>query len=261
MNKGIFLRNQPDLDYFSLMNRMNLLLIFSLLGSQILQAQTSQWHFGVSTYTNYSTPFYHPEPGSGWSVDLWKDIEQPKPSFGVNLFSEYVFTTRLSGSIGLGYLNYGDQIKTVWDGFTFPDQLDPFYGFVRPTNPVEVPEKTRFIHTTHAIEIPIQVKYSFVNGIYIQSGISALSQFRQTNTVVSTYKDGNTTRETNTDDTHDLRNLNMALNAGVGYTFFAASPVNWFVGLNTQYVLFGVMQDVPLNRTFLSAGITTGVRF
>jgi hypothetical protein len=243
------------------MKRLTSTLLLCFVSFSYVHAQTNPWHFGVSTYTNYSTPFYHPEPGSERQAEQWKDIEQPKLSFGVNLFSEYVFTPRLSVSIGLGYLNYGDQVKTESDGFTFPETLDPFYGFLRPTNPVEVPEKTRFIHTTHAIEIPIHVKYSFVNGIYIQSGISALSQFRQTNTVVSTYKDGNTTRETNTDETHDLRNLNIALNTGFGYTFFAASPVNWFVGLNTQYVLFGVMHDVPLNRTFLSAGITTGVRF
>ncbi len=223
-------------------------------------SQARAWHFGVSTYSNYSATIYVYEPGNEEIAERWKEIEVPKFSFGANMFAEYAFSKRLSFSVGLGYVNYGEQTKK-WDvNFSFPDQLDPFYGFVKPTENLP-PTEVKFIYTTHAVEIPLQVKYSFKSGFYVQGGASALQQFKHTSTFWKKTEDEKATRETRNNTEADLLKLNMAVNAAVGYTFFARSPVNWFIGLNAQHVLFGVMDDVPLNRKYISAGIVTGLRF
>lgn len=225
-----------------------------------MHAQTSPWHFGVSTYTNYSFTMYSAEPESQWAVDIWKDTEQPKLSFGANIFTEYSFSKRLGLSIGLGYLNYGEQIKVDFDGFTFPDQLDPFYGFVKPTG--SIPNaKFRFIYAVHSVEIPIQIRYEIWRQLYVKGGLSLLTQFRYTKTDWKKVENEKATRDTYTDNRYTLNPLNLGVNASVGYTFFPTTKVPLFIGLNTQYVAFGVMHDVTLNRKYISAGIEVGVRF
>ena len=246
---------------FGPMNRLYAFLISSLCCISVMHAQTTPWHFGVSTYTNYSAPLYSAEPESEWAVDLWKDVEQPKLSFGANVFVEYSISRRLGLSIGLGYLNYGERTnKHNFDGFTFPDTLDPFYGFVKPTGPIEGGE-IKFIYTTHAVEVPVQLRYTFGQNWYVQSGVSLLGQVRYIQTNWKKIEGEKATRETQTDNRVTLNPLNLGVNAGVGYTFFATKPAQLFVGLNAQHVVFGVMQDVSLNRKYISAGIQVGVRF
>lgn len=242
------------------MNRLYAFLISSLCCISVMHAQTTPWHFGVSTYTNYSKPLYISEPETEWMGDVLKEVEQPKLSFGANIFTEYSISQRLGISIGLGYLNYGEKINMSTSGFTFPDQLDPFYGFVKPAGTIADMEMQIF-YNVHAVEIPIQIRYAISQQLYVKGGLSMLNQFRYTQTNWKKIEGEKATRETQTDNRVTLNPLNLGVNAGVGYTFFATKPAQLFVGLNAQHVVFGVMQDVTLNRKYISEGIEVGVRF
>ena len=243
---------------FGPMNRTLTLVISYLCSIGFLHAQTSPWHFGVSTYTNYSAPLYVSETETEWMVDVWKNVEEARLSFGINFFSEYALTPNLSVSVGLGYLNYGDKTKKYSIGnYAY---FDPFYGLVQPSG--DIPDaQVRYIYSTHAVEVPVQLRYTFGQNWYVQSGVSLLGQVRYIQTNWKKIEGEKATRETQTDNRVTLNPLNLGVNAGVGYTFFATKPAQLFVGLNAQHVVFGVMQDVTLNRKYISAGIEVGVRF
>ncbi len=217
---------------------------------------------GFSLYTNVSATLYVADNNFQNQVDIWKEVEQPKFSFGANAFVEYELAKRKTITIGLGYLNYGEQTKKYTiENISFPDEIDPFYGFVRPQNESGPKGETRFIYTTHSIELPVSFRYYFRNGFYTSAGTSLLTQLAYKHTQWKKLEGQSATRETTNDDRVELRPINMAINASLGYTFFQRKKVNWFVAAQAQHVVFGVMQDANINRKYISGGIVTGILF
>jgi hypothetical protein len=240
---------------------MYILLFVSFFYISFAQGQTKPFRFGISLYPNVSAPLYITDGANQWQADIWREVEQPKFSFGGNAFVELKLAKRKTISLGLGYLNYGEQTKKISaGGFSFPDQLDPFYGFVKPKDSLGKIE-FRNTYTTHSVEVPINFRFYFRDGFYTSAGLSMLAQIAHRQTTWQQIQGEPATRETRNDDREELRPLNLGLNAAFGYTFLQRKKVNLFLAANVQYIAFGIMQDVVLNRNYISAGIVTGICF
>lgn len=237
------------------------LFLLFILNPAFASGPKGRLKFGVGFYPNVSNSIISSTPEIAWAADYYHEIKRPKFSFGGNLFLEYAMGLHSRIIFGLGYLNYGDQTKQFTTDFTFPGEIDPFYGFVQPT---AVPENSaiKFIYNYHSIEIPVQYKYAWQGGVYAQGGASAVINIAQTQTLWQKTDGEKATRNT-TDHSQsaNFRALNIGLNAGAGYTFFKQSKVNWFVGLNAQYLVLPVAIDAAINRTYFSGGLATGILF
>jgi hypothetical protein len=241
---------------------MKKVLIFLFVLSTLATMAQRNFRIGFSVYPNASLPLFVTNGSNQWQADIWRDVEQPKFSFGGNAFVEFKLAQRKTLTIGLGYLNYGERTEKLSFGdFSFPEEIDPFYGFVRPTNPSGPKGEMRFSYTTHSIDLPISYRYYFNGGFYTSAGMSLLAQVAYKQTLWKKLEGERATRETTDDNRVELRPLNMAVNASLGYTFFQRKKVNWFVAAQVQHVVFRVMQDVPLNRKYISGGIVTGILF
>jgi hypothetical protein len=241
---------------------MKKVLIFLFMLSTLAAMAQRNFRIGFSLYPNISSTLYVADNSYQNQVDIWKEVEQPKFSFGGNAFVEFKLAKRKTLTIGLGYLNYGERTKKYSFGdSSFPEELDPFYGFVRPQNEVSGSYEWRNIYTTHSIEVPLSYRYYFNSRFYTAVGMSVLTQIAHKRTHWEKFEGQSAACETTDDNRAELRPLNMAVNASLGYTFFQGKKVNWFVAARIQHVLFGVMQDVDINRKYISGGIVTGILF
>lgn len=237
-----------------------LIILFTL--SNLLVYAQRNFRLGFSLYSNVSLPLYVADNSNQWAADIWRDVEQPKFSFGANAFVEYELAKRKTITIGLGYLNYGEQTKKYSsEGFSFPEEIDPFYGFVRPQNESSSNFEWRNVYTIHSIEFPMSFRYYFKNGVYTAAGMTLLAQITQIRFNWKKYQGESPTKTFINEYNGTLRPINMAINASLGYTFLQHKKVNWFVAAQVQHVVFGVMQNVNINRKYISAGITTGILF
>lgn len=235
-----------------------LLFVLTVFGAT---AQKRGYQFGFSNYTFASFPLYIADASAQQQVDALRNVEIPKLGFGVKGLVAFRITKRWVVHTGLGYLNYGAQTKKyAFDDFSFPDEIDSFYGFVLPAENAEN-LNIRFIYTIHSLEIPLAFRYQLKNRFYIDGGASLLAQLANKSTYWQKIEGKPATRKTTKDNKAELEPINMAINASFGYTLFQHKKANAFVALRAQHVAFGVMQNVPINRKYITGGIEIGVLF
>jgi len=224
-------------------------------------AQTSPFKFGVFLYPNFSNNILIVADGHEDAAQFWDDLEIAKPSFSANIFVAYNLTPKLSVSLGLGYANVGERTKKFATGsLTFPEAIDPFYGFVKPSGNLPSTE-TRFVYNHHFVEIPVQIKYSIAKNFYVQSGPSLMVALAHTSTQWKKTDGEIATRTTREDTQTDFRSSNFALNFGLGRSFSYRNSFEWFVGVNGQYLFQGISSNAKINRKYYSVGLVTGILF
>lgn len=72
-----------------------------------------------------------------------------KPLFAAGLGLNYGYSITQSSRIvtGLNFHTKGEKLSVKWEDLTFPDNINPFYGFVQPTNVIPTDEKKLLVAT------------------------------------------------------------------------------------------------------------------
>lgn len=115
-----------------------------------------------------------------------------KPLFvsGLGFNYEYRITQNSRIVTGLNFHTKGEKLSVKWDDLTFPDNIDEFYGFVKPEN--EIPTSNEKIVSRNyylAFQLPLMYQYRFRSGQNNSwlFGIGASANF-----VMSSYVSSNT---------------------------------------------------------------------
>lgn len=235
-----------------------LLLVFSFK----CHAQNEKLSYGLNFFPNLSYGLVTNVNNDTASMiaSYIRDQETWRPSYSLSFFSEYKINKTMSVGLGLGYQNNGSRDKKV--NFNNNCTIDPRQGFICSEPGDENIEATRSVYNFHNIEVNLYLKRQFFESrYYILAGSSLISNISNTSTQVLYYNDNSKTRNTEKDDITDFRKLNVSVNLGFGMNYFSNEKLTLYLQPNAQYTLLGVIQSSSPNRTILSLGISTGVKF
>jgi|GEM_PF-1701052 len=237
------------------MRKLTLIAIILFFGSFLAKAQEKKFEIGVSLFPNYCIPILTAndlidpifEPG-------FQGMETWKPALNATVFVEYKLAEHSTLGVGLGYQNLGERSRKIDLVFG----VDPSTG--EPITDPSLPLQVRFIANYHRVEIPVYYKYSFGNRFYALLGASAIVNITNTTTSISYFADGKKNRVTSTDNLTEYKPLNIAGNIGFGMDIFKTEKISGFLQPYGQYTILGIGKNTPVNRNFLSTGLSLGIR-
>ena len=220
------------------------------------QAQENKLELGLSVFPNFSLGIISNDGSVPSEVESnYRDIQIAKPSISSNIFVEYSINEKSIIGLGMGYQNNGSRTKKedamVWG-------INPITGegFLEP-NLVQV----RNIYSHHNIEIPMYYKHIFGEKLFVLIGVSSILNVSNSSTSIQYHANGSKKRNTWEDNSTEFRKYNFSGNIGFGYDYLNIEKLSLFVFPYLQYGFLGVSKTAPLNRNFLSVGISTGIRF
>ena len=220
------------------------------------QAQEHKFELGLSIFPNFSLGIITNDGSVPSEVESgYRDIEIAKPSISSNIFVEYSINEKSIIGLGMGYQNNGSRTKKedamVWGINPITDEayLEPNLAQVRN------------IYSHHNIEIPIYYKHILGEKLFALIGVSSILNISSSSTVIQYHSNGSKKRNTWEDNSTDFRKFNFSGNIGFGYDYLNTDKLSLFIFPYFQYGFLGVSKTAPLNRNFLSIGISTGIRF
>lgn len=227
-----------------------------IIGGNLANAQEKKMEIGLSLFPNYSIvrltanelidPIF--EPG-------FQGIETWKPSLNATVSVEYHLSEHATIGVGLGYQNLGERSRII--DFIFA--VDPTTG--EPIVDPNLPTQGRFKGNFHHAEIPVYYKHTFGKRFYALIGASAMVNITNSTSNVLYYSDGRKERSSSIDKLTEYKPLNLAGNLGFGMNVFSTDKMTGFVQPYGQYTFFGVAKNTPVNRNFISLGVSLGIRF
>lgn len=229
--------------------------ILFFLSSINCQAQANKLELGLSVFPNFSLGIISNDGSVPSEVESgYRDIEIAKPSISSTIFVEYGINEKSIIGLGMGYQNIGRRTKkedVVW-GIN-PDTGEASFD----VNIAQI----RNINSYHNIEIPLYYKRILGEKLFVMIGTSSILNISNTQTSIKYHADGSKKRNTSEDNSTEFRKFNFSGNIGFGYDYLNTKKLSLFVFPYLQYGFLGVSKTAPLNRNFLSIGISTGIRF
>ncbi len=230
--------------------------ILFFLSSINCQAQANKLELGLSVFPNFSLGIISNDGSVPSEVESgYRDIEIAKPSISSNIFVEYSINEKSIIGLGMGYQNNGSRTKKedamVWG-------INPITGeaYLEP-NLAQI----RNIYNHHNIEVPLYYKHILGDKLFVLIGVSSILNISNSYTSIQYHSNGSKKRNTWEDNSTDFRKFNFSGNIGFGYDYLYTEKLSLFVFPYLQYGFLGVSKTAPLNRNFLSIGISTGIRF
>ena len=229
--------------------------ILFFLSSINCQAQANKLELGLSVFPNFSLGIISNDGSVPSEVESgYRDIEIAKPSISSTIFVEYSINEKSIIGLGMGYQNIGKRTKkedVVWG-------INPDTGEANlDVNIAQI----RNINSHYNIEIPLYYKRILGEKLFVLIGTSSILNISNTQTSIQYHADGSKKRNTWEDNSTDFRKFNFSGNIGFGYDYLYTEKLSLFVFPYLQYGFLGVSKTAPLNRNFLSIGISTGIRF
>ena len=229
--------------------------ILFFLSSINCQAQANKLELGLSVFPNFSLGIISNDGSVPSEVESgYRDIEPAKPSISSTIFVEYSINEKSIIGLGMGYQNIGRRTKkedVVWG-------INPDTGEANlDVNIAQI----RNINSHYNIEIPLYYKRILGEKLFVLIGTSSILNISNTQTSIQYHADGSKKRNTWEDNSTDFRKFNFSGNIGFGYDYLYTEKLSLFVFPYLQYGFLGVSKTAPLNRNFLSIGISTGIRF
>ena len=220
------------------------------------QAQEKKIELGLGLFPNLSFAI---QTNDGTAEDEiligYQGMEIAKLAISSNIFVEYKLNKNSILGLGMGYQNNGSRTKKTALVFG----IDPITG--NPISDPSFPTNARFVYTHHNIEIPLYYKYMFGEKLFVLIGGSSILNISNTQTIIQYHADGSKKRNTSKDNSTEFRRYNFSGNIGFGLDYLNTDKLSLFVFPYLQYGFLGVSKTAPLNRNFLSVGISTGIRF
>ena len=229
--------------------------ILFFLSSINCQAQANKLELGLSIFPNFSLGIISNDGSVPSEVESgYRDIEIAKPSISSTIFVEYSINEKSIIGLGMGYQNIGRRTKkedVVWG-------INPDTGEANlDVNIAQI----RNINSHYNIEIPLYYKRILGEKLFVLIGTSSILNISNTQTSIQYHADGSKKRNTWEDNSTEFRKFNFSGNIGFGFDYLNTEKLSLFVFPYLQYGFLGVSKTAPLNRNFLSIGISTGIRF
>ena len=229
--------------------------ILFFLASINCQAQENKLELGFGVFPNFSLGVISSDGSVPSEVESgYRDIEIAKPSISSTIFVEYSINENSIIGLGMGYQNNGRRTKKedlIWG-------INPDTGEAN-FNLNVAQRRNKSSH--YNIEIPLYYKRILGEKLFLVIGVSSILNIYNTETSIQYHADGSKKRITSEDNSTDFRKFNFSGNIGFGYDYLNTEKLSLFVYPYLQYGFLGVSKTAPLNRNFLSIGISTGIRF
>jgi len=219
-----------------------LAIILFLLKNAVAQ---SCFEFGINLYPNISSAIIM---GEGFVYDVYRNVETSKLSYSAGPFVRVPLGQRWGASVGVNYVNTGYA--------THKQDLSP--GMPEPG-----PKSIQYIDRKTALEIPLLLDWSFVNGtkwkLYASAGPSLWLNLADDVVEIRWYENGDKKKSVRTDESAEFRRVNGALTAGLGLRGQLSPRLSFFVQPSYQIALQGMAQNTLLNRRLTNFGLATGL--
>ena len=220
------------------------------------QAQENKLELGLSVFPNFSLGIISNDGSVPSEVESgFQDIEIAKPSISSNIFVEYSINEKSIIGLGMGYQNNGSRTKKE-DAMVWGINPDTGEAYLEP-NLAQI----RNIYNHHNIEVPLYYKHILGDKLFVLIGVSSILNISNSYASIQYHSNGSKKRNTWEDNSTDFRKFNFSGNIGFGYDYLNTEKLSLFVFPYLQYGFLGVSKTAPLNRNFLSIGISTGIRF
>ena len=220
------------------------------------QAQENRFELGLGVFPNFSIGIVTNDGSVPAEVESgFQDIEIAKPSISSSVFVEYKLNDKSIVGLGMGYQNNGSRTKKT----DFVYGIDPITG--NPISDPSLPTQGEFRHNHHNVEIPVYYKHMLGDKFFMLIGISSVINISNTQTSIQYFADDSKEKNTEEDTNTEFRRFNYSGNIGFGLDYLNTDKLSLFVFPYLQYGILGISKSAPLNRNFLSIGISTGIRF
>lgn len=220
------------------------------------QAQENRFELGLGVFPNFSIGIVTNDGSVPGEVESgFQDIEIAKPSISSSVFVEYKLNDKSIVGLGMGYQNNGSRTKKT----DFVYGIDPITG--NPISDPSLPTQGEFRYNHHNVEIPIYYKHMLGDKFFMLIGISSVINISNTQTSIQYFADDSKEKNTEEDTNTEFRRFNFSGNIGFGLDYLNTDKLSLFVFPYLQYGILGISKSAPLNRNFLSIGISTGIRF
>jgi hypothetical protein len=220
------------------------------------QAQENRFELGLGVFPNFSIGIVTNDGSVPGEVESgFQDIEIAKPSISSSVFVEYKLNDKSIVGLGMGYQNNGSRTKKT----DFVYGIDPITG--NPISDPSLPTQGEFRYNHHNVEIPLYYKHMLGDKFFMLIGISSVINISNTQTSIQYFADDSKEKNTEEDTNTEFRRFNYSGNIGFGLDYLNTDKLSLFVFPYLQYGILGISKSAPLNRNFLSIGISTGIRF
>jgi len=220
------------------------------------QSQENKLELGLSVLPNFSLGIISNDGSVPSEIESsYRDIQIAKPSISSNIFVEYSINEKSIIGLGMGYQNNGSMTKKE-DAMVWGINPDTGESYLEP-NLAQI----RNIYNHHNIEVPLYYKHILGDKLFVLIGTSGIINISNTHTSIQYFADDSKKRNTSEDNSTDFRKFNFSGNIGFAYDYLNREKLSLFVFPYLQYGFLGVSKTAPLNRNFLSVGISTGIRF
>jgi hypothetical protein len=211
---------------------------------------------GLGVFPNFSIGIVTNDGSVPGEVESgFQDIEIAKPSISSSVFVEYKLNDKSIVGLGMGYQNNGSRTKKT----DFVYGIDPITG--NPISDPSLPTQGEFRYNHHNVEIPVYYKHMLGDKFFMLIGISSVINISNTQTSIQYFADDSKEKNTEEDTNTEFRRFNYSGNIGFGLDYLNTDKLSLFVFPYLQYGILGISKSAPLNRNFLSIGISTGIRF
>ena len=220
------------------------------------QAQENRFELGLGVFPNFSIGIVTNDGSVPAEVESgFQDIEIAKPSISSSVFVEYKLNDKSIVGLGMGYQNNGSRTKKT----DFVYGIDPITG--NPISDPSLPTQGEFRYNHHNVEMPVYYKHMLGDKFFVLIGISGVINISNTQTSIQYFADDSKEKNTEEDTNTEFRRFNFSGNIGFGLDYLNTDKLSLFVFPYLQYGILGISKSAPLNRNFLSIGISTGIRF
>ena len=220
------------------------------------QAQENRFELGLGVFPNFSIGIVTNDGSVPAEVESgFQDIEIAKPSISSSVFVEYKLNDKSIVGLGMGYQNNGSRTKKT----DFVYGIDPITG--NPISDPSLPTQGELRYNHHNVEIPVYYKHMLGDKFFMLIGISSVINISNTQTSIQYFADDSKEKNTEEDTNTEFRRFNYSGNIGFGLDYLNTDKLSLFVFPYLQYGILGISKSAPLNRNFLSIGISTGIRF
>ncbi|MDB2408707.1 PorT family protein [Crocinitomicaceae bacterium] len=238
------------------MKLTTLTIILTLFTWISCQAQENRFELGLGVFPNFSIGIVTNDGSVPGEVESgFQDIEIAKPSISSSVFVEYKLNDKSIVGLGMGYQNNGSRTKKT----DFVYGIDPITG--NPISDPSLPTQGEFRYNHHNVEIPVYYKHMLGDKFFMLIGISSVINISNTQTSIQYFADDSKEKNTEEDTNTEFRRFNYSGNIGFGLDYLNTDKLSLFVFPYLQYGILGISKSAPLNRNFLSIGISTGIRF
>jgi hypothetical protein len=214
-----------------------------------------KWHLGFSggADASYRMRVYEE---NAMEINLPEGF---KISPNINLIAQRKITNRISFQTGVQFMQMGMRSIIDFSSPSFPNEIDPFYGFVRPVSPNTGIDKIIFVQQYNYISIPLMLNYHGKGKKFkmiFGAGISPAYMLSANRARIT--KGEETTREVSPQKDVDFNWFNLFATAQVGVEYRLNQ--NWKLRA-TPNANFGLLKitNTPTSDLLWNAGLQLGL--